>query len=177
MSTSGVYLRHYPQPHPWGCMYYSYAAFTEDEEIFEHVEDCNVPRFVFRLYDRGYYLRVIFSNEYATAPREWWQAFAADYVQHYPAWPLLLAVPSLKYEGVKHSVAVMADLEGDYFEVADPGAERLQVFDFEEFLDSPYADAFEVAVFQPNNPDVYPEDHGPSLSREFQSRKPDEVPA
>lgn len=165
--------RHYRQPQPWGCMYYAFAALT-GEELFEHVEDCSIQRFLLRAFERGYFLWPVYRDELACryggmyASSELWHLLAEETRGRGDdgedaAWWLLLGVPSLRHPDNRggHTVAVL--LSAEWVRVFDPGEPEAQDFTVPDFTRSPYARAFEVFAVQPADLEEHPVIHGPSM--------------
>jgi len=151
---------HLKQPHGCGCQHYALASVTGRPELVQGEEECSWGRFLVGVQAMGYLLLPIRADMWAETQvdRAWW---SRTFSTAREGTPLLLTIPSLRFEGVTHMVG--ATLEGGGVTVYDPGAEAAQRFDCDSFCNSPYATAHEVFQVMPADASLHPSVWGPSM--------------
>lgn len=178
-----LYLRHIPQPFPWGCQYYSLYALLGDERILTDVTECNSTRFEERARELGYFLHRIYADTTCTVPMPgvlWDKIFGGpEGVARLGGFevPFIIDIDSLRIRGVNHTVAItLTGRQGDSgcaddcnisFRVFDPGAAGEKVFDsLGAFLDSPYGKVYELKQVMPlkHFDELFPKYFGPDAA-------------
>lgn len=173
-----LYLRHTPQPFPWGCQYYSLYALLGDARILDDVTECNSTRFEERARELGYLLHRIYADTTCTVPMPgvlWDKIFGGpEGVARLAGFevPFIIDINSLRHRGVFHTVGLtMTGRQGscvdDYginFRVFDPAAAGEKEFDsLGAFLDSPYGKVYELKQVMPlkHFDELFPKHFGP----------------
>lgn len=142
-------MEHYKQPHHYGCLYYSFVAFTGETSLLKHEKDCDVARFSIRIFRKGYRFEPVYVHPSKTTDLAFWTEWRKDRIA-WDAWfPLSLSIDSLRYKDTRHRVAVGIHLNADVVRIADPGADAMIETDWEGFLDSPYSAAYDIGLLQP----------------------------
>jgi hypothetical protein len=178
-----LYLKHTPQPFPWGCQYYSLYALLGDERILEDVTECNSTRFEERARELGYFLHRIYADCTCTVPMPdvlWDKLFlGAEAVARLKGFevPFILDINSLRHRGVFHTVGITMtghpaesecyDDSRISFRVFDPAAAGEKVFDsLGAFLDSPYGKVYELKQVMPlkHFDELFPKRFGPDAT-------------
>jgi hypothetical protein len=135
-------LKHLEQPNRWGCMYYSTWAVTGDERFLEDTSNVSTMRFKSRVIDLGYLWVVLYIHPWRQAlEREAWAGFWTLEPDQYNALLVTIQNPS---SSIMHQVAL--ECYSDHIMVSDSAMPELQKFSHAEFLESQYAQAFEIAV-------------------------------
>lgn len=175
-----LYLRHTPQPFPWGCQYYSLYSLLGDERILDDVTECNSTRFEERARELGYFLYRIYADVTCTVPMPaglWEKLFGGpegiERLQGFEV-PFLIDTDSLRIRGVNHTVGITltgvraadtnySDADFIRVEVFDPGAAGVKSFTLAEFLASPYGRVYELKQVMPLEgfDDLFPKHFGP----------------
>jgi hypothetical protein len=173
-----LYLKHTPQPFPWGCQYYSLYSLVGDARLLDDVTECNSTSFEERARELGYFLHRIYADSTCTVPMPtvlWDKIFGGpEGVERLGGFevPFILDIDSLRMRGVFHTVGItMTGHQGscsdDYsisFKVFDPGAAGEKVFDsLGSFLDSAYGRVYELKQVMPlkHFDELFPKHFGP----------------
>lgn len=174
-----LYLRHTPQPWPWGCQYYALYALVGDCQLLDDVTECNSTRFEERARELGYFLHRVYADVTCTVPMPavlWEKLFGGpegmDRLQGYEV-PFLIDTHSLKHHKVFHTVAItlrarFAECEAAYISVRvfDPGAAGEKEFTLADFLASPYGRVYELKQVMPLErfDELFPKYFGPDAA-------------
>lgn len=152
-------LFHRRQLVPYGCMYHSAYALTGDEALLEHACDVSRTRFHANLAQHGYFLRAFHMDwcYYGQMYPAWWEAARALRHEALGGLGLLLTIDSERLPGYTHMVAARVHRSGLVM-VSDSGKPSAFGLDFDEFLNSPYARAYEVDGLFRADPALYPEE-------------------
>jgi hypothetical protein len=178
-----LYLRHTPQPWPWGCQYYALYSLLGDERILADVTECNSTRFEERARELGYFLHRIYADCTCTVPMPavlWDKLFGgSEGVARLGGFevPFIIDIDSLRIRGVNHTVGITMtgrQVEGGCpgdkyisFRVFDPGAAGEKVFDsLGDFLDSAYGRVYELKQVMPfkHFDELFPKHFGPDAT-------------
>ena len=154
-----LFLKHTPQPWPWGCQYYSLYSLLGDERILADVTEANSIRFDERARELGYYLSYVYADCTCTVlmPESVWQKAlgGADGVAALQGniGVFLLSVRSPKHQGIMHTVglALRAVSEAELAaQVFDPSAAGEKEFcTLADFLASPYGQVYDLKQVLP----------------------------
>jgi hypothetical protein len=173
-----LYLKHTPQPWPWGCQHYSLYSLLGDERILDDVTECNSTRFEERARELGYLLHRIYADTTCTVPMPavlWDKLFGgAQGVANLAGFevPFIIDTNSLRHRGVFHTVGLtMTGHQGSCvddarisFKIFDPGAAGEKEFDsLGSFLASPYGKVYELKQVMPlkHFDELFPKWFGP----------------
>ena len=147
-----LYLRHTPQPFPWGCQYYALYSLLGDARILDDVTECNAMRFDERARELGYFLSYAYCECTCTIPMPaavWQQLFGGTAGVEWlrgNVGPFLIDIRSPRHLSVMHTVgiALRAVSEEELaVQVFDPSAAGEKEFaTLGEFLASPYGKVY-----------------------------------
>jgi hypothetical protein len=179
-----LYLKHTPQPFPWGCQYYSLHALTGDCRILDDVTECNSTRFEERARELGYYLHRLYADTTCTVPMPavlWDKLFGGPEgvarLQGYDV-PFIIDTNSLRHKSVFHTVGIVLtphpaghlDCGAEAYisvRVFDPGAAGEKEYaTLADFLASPYGKVYELKQVMPLAyfDDLFPKAFGPDAA-------------
>jgi hypothetical protein len=172
-----LYLKHTPQPFPWGCQYYSLYSLVGDCRILDDVTECNSTRFEERARELGYLLHRIYADTTCTVPMPdvlWDKLFrGAEGVARLGGFevPFIIDTNSLRHRGVFHTVGIT--LRGRFdgcpedfisVRVFDPAAAGEKEFQtLADFLASRYGKVYELKQVMPlkHFDELFPKWFGP----------------
>lgn len=129
--------RHYQQPAPEGCMYYSYAALTGDESLLQYSIESSVQKFLLRVAEKGYLLWPYYPYESQSKLSEgiWEHIQSKCRDSEDRRFLVSFFSPGTVHDRPDHMIAVHANFRDDVFNVYDPGKQDKQIFNLVE-LDS-----------------------------------------
>lgn len=147
-----LYLRHTPQPFPWGCQYYSLYALVGDCRILDDVTESNGGRFEERARALGYFFSSLYTECSLTVPMPtsvWEKLFGGATGVEVLAGnvgPFLIDVRSPRARHVMHTVAIALRAASDtelLVQVFDPSAAGEKEYaTLADFLASPYGQVY-----------------------------------
>jgi hypothetical protein len=154
-----LYLKHTPQPWPWGCQYYSLYSLVGNDSLLADVTEANSIRFDERARELGYYLSYVYSDCTCTAymPEAAWQKAlgGTDGVAALQGnvGAFLIGLPSPKNRRIMHTVGIAMRAVSDSelaVQVFDPAAAGEKEYaTLADFLASPYGKVYDLKQVLP----------------------------
>lgn len=143
------FIWHHRQPPRYGCLASSFYACTGDQRFLAHIEEVQTWRLLAIAHGYGYVQLPAFHgmSTLQMTPELW--AKHETYLQSGQMNRYVADVPSLTMPGVHHSVVIAVGNNNGMFEYFVSDSQRDDIIEFEsrdEFLESPYAAAFELGM-------------------------------
>lgn len=147
-----LFLKHTPQPYPWGCQYYSLYSLVGNESILLDVTESNGHRFEECARGLGYIFSPLYTECSLTVPmpEAVWQTLfggtvGVEVLQGHVG-PFLIDVRSPKHRDVMHTVAIALRAVSETelgVQVFDPSAAGEKEYStLADFLASPYGKVY-----------------------------------